>query len=217
MVTCLICSSSKLSTVSHSSRRALFHFCEGCDFVFVDPKDCPSEVEEKARYETHNNNFEDEGYRNFLRPFWQPLQAKSSCDILDFGSGPQPALSQQLRSLGHRVWSYDPYFAPQFPEDQKFDFIFCCEVIEHCRDPLAEIKKMQSVLKPSGEIWFRTELLQLPKFSTWWYVRDPTHICFFSENTFSVIGKTLNLKAQREGPLLILSHDLKPKVNSLFL
>lgn len=204
---CLICSSDNLSTVSHSSRKALFHFCPDCEFVFVDPSDCPAPVQERARYETHNNNFEDEGYKNFLKPFWQPFELRSPSQILDFGSGPNPALSQELRRLGHQVWSYDPYFAPQFPIEKKFDFIFCCEVIEHCRDPMAEVHKMLSVLTANGEIWIRTELLNLPKFSTWWYVRDPTHICFFSEKTFSVISAQLSLQMHRQGPLVILKQN----------
>jgi 2-polyprenyl-3-methyl-5-hydroxy-6-metoxy-1,4-benzoquinol methylase len=176
--------------------------------VFVDPQSCPNYDQERARYQTHNNNFEDEGYRNFLKPFWQPFETKAPCKILDFGSGPQPALSEQLRRLGHRVWSYDPFFAPLYPQDQKFDFIFCCEVIEHCRDPLSEIKKMLSVLKPNGEIWIRTELLELSKFPTWWYVRDPTHICFFSEKTFREIAQALGLELIARGPLQVFRSSL---------
>lgn len=204
---CLICSTSKLSTISHSTRRTLFHFCDACEFVFVDPQDCPCAEEEKARYETHNNNFEDEGYRNFLKPYWHPFQGAASYSILDFGSGPNPALSEQLRRQGHQVWSYDPYFSPQFPEDHKFDFVFCCEVIEHCREPLTEIQRMLSVLTSEGEIWIRTELLDLPKFSTWWYVRDPTHICFLSEKTFQKIAQTLGLELLERGPLRVLRRN----------
>jgi SAM-dependent methyltransferase len=38
----------------------------------------------------------------------------------------------------------------EFPEDQRFDYIFAFEVLEHLRDPLGAIEKIFRLLEPGG-------------------------------------------------------------------
>lgn len=153
---------------------------------------------EKKRYETHQNRIEDEGYRNFLKPIWRELAdpAQPSLRILDYGCGPNPVLAQILEGHGHHVQVYDPFFAPQQPQG-KFDLIVCTEAIEHFYKPRKEIENMEALLDQKssvGKIWVMTQIFEKPKFSRWWYVRDFTHVCFFSEKALGRLSTRIVLK-----------------------
>jgi SAM-dependent methyltransferase len=38
-------------------------------------------------------------------------------------------------------------------EDGRFDLVWCSQVLEHCREPLAALREFRRVLKPGGEAW----------------------------------------------------------------
>jgi hypothetical protein len=117
--------------------------------------------------------------------------------ILDYGSGPSPALQTLLNQKGLACEIYDPFFAPKSLELSHWDLIFCTEVAEHFRAPLVEWQRLRSLCKPRGYLAFMTQFHPYgahEKTDFWWYAEDPTHLSFYNEKTFSVIAERLKLQ-----------------------
>ncbi|OUS03119.1 methyltransferase, partial [Gammaproteobacteria bacterium 54_18_T64] len=110
---------------------------------------------------------------------------------LDFGSGPGPTLSLMLEEAGHRVELYDPNYAPdEGVFSRQYDFITSSEVVEHLRAPGLELERLWTLLKPGGVLAIMTKrVIDQNAFARWHYKNDPTHIVFFSEQTFQWLGK----------------------------
>lgn len=186
--TCPLCQSSKIDRYFKDSKREYFQ-CGRCALVFVPEHYFLSSAEEKAEYDLHENSAEDLGYRAFLGRLFIPMLAKlptSECQGLDFGSGPGPTLSVMFEEAGYSVALYDPFYAhrPSVFNDQ-YDFITATEVVEHLHHPAKELDRLWRCLRPGGILGIMTKRVNdLSAFSSWHYKNDPTHICFFSEETF---------------------------------
>ena len=184
---CPLCESDQNDLFLEEQHRLYFR-CQMCLLVFVPSQYFLDLDEEKSRYDLHENDAEDKGYRKFLNrlctPFNERLSAKSHG--LDFGSGPGPTLSIMLEELGHSMQIYDKFYAPN--EDvwsQKFDFVTATEVVEHLHQPKQELDRLWSVIKPGGYLGIMTKLvLSQESFKTWHYKNDETHVSFFSKETF---------------------------------
>jgi hypothetical protein len=81
---------------------------------------------------------------------------------------------------------YDPFYAPDSSVlVSGWDFITATEVVEHLRQPGEELQRLAWLLRPGGWLGIMTKLvLDRERFATWHYIRDPTHIGFFSRATF---------------------------------
>lgn len=174
--------------------------CQNCHLVFVDSSEHLSEVDEKERYDLHENNPEDDGYLQFLKKLTNPLAERlpSHSHGLDFGCGPAPTVSLILEALGHKVDCFDKYYA-NTPSllTQHYDFVTSTEVLEHLREPREEIQRLISTLKPNGYLGIMTKLLPpFDKFANWHYKRDLTHICFYSDSTFEWLAKEWDLSLE---------------------
>ena len=104
---------------------------------------------------------------------------------LDFGSGPEPVLADIFRNAGHRMATYDPFFAndPAVLERQ-YDFISCSETVEHFFEPAREFDRLDRLLKPGGWLGLMTCFqTDDDRFADWHYRRDPTHVVFYREET----------------------------------
>lgn len=156
--------------------------------------------EEKATYDLHVNDAEDQGYRRFLSRLSVPLLEKigTQKNGLDFGCGPGPVLSMMFQEQGHQVDLYDPfYFNNPLVFDKKYDFICASEVVEHLKDPEQEFARLFSMLKPGGWLGIMTKRVDdQHAFRRWHYIRDLTHICFYSLKTFRHIGQRYNAEFQ---------------------
>jgi hypothetical protein len=162
--------------------------CPVCALVFVLPYQFLSPEEEKSVYALHENSDDDPGYRRFLSRLFDPvfqLLAPNSYG-LDFGSGPGPTLSVMFQEAGHSMEIYDPFFAPEIKLlEQQYDFIVASEVVEHLHYPREELDRLWSCLKPNGLLGIMTKrVIDQDAFSQWHYKNDPTHVCFFSTETF---------------------------------
>ncbi|MFC1607288.1 class I SAM-dependent methyltransferase [Candidatus Latescibacterota bacterium] len=162
--------------------------CETCQLAFVPSEEHLSHEEEKIRYDMHENSHDNKGYREFLSRLFTPLQERlnPAGSGLDFGSGPGPVLSDMLREAGHSMTIYDPYFAHD-PDvlNRQYDFITATEVVEHLCHPGTELERLWTCLKPGGLLGVMTKLvLDKESFSRWHYIRDLTHVSFFSKATF---------------------------------
>jgi len=183
---CPLCRASEGRTFYQDSRE--YFRCPVCTLVYVLPYQFLSPKEEKSVYDLHYNSADDPGYRRFLTRLFGPLSqrlAPNSCG-LDFGSGPGPTLSVMFEEAGHSMEIYDPFFAPETILFQRqYDFIVASEVVEHLHYPRRELDRLWSCLKPNGVLGIMTKrVIDREAFSRWHYKSDPTHVCFFSTETF---------------------------------
>ena len=209
MPSCPLCFSTKNSTFYTEQRKPLagrvFWRCSNCDLIFVAANQQLSAEEEKSVYLLHENHPDDPGYRRFLQSLVQPLlpllQAQEKArgrplSGLDFGCGPGPTLSLMLASEGYECSLYDPYFVND-PEclQASYDFITSSEVFEHLARPGEVLSRLISCLKPGGLLAIMTQRPQdLAAFKNWHYLRDPTHISFYSEACFAWIAQEFKLQ-----------------------
>ncbi len=173
----------------HRDRQREYFRCRICRLVFVPPGYHLAREAEKAEYDRHQNPTDDPGYRRFLSRLFRPLQARLAPGSrgLDFGAGPGPALAAMLRAAGHDVAIYDPFYAPdQAVLDARYDFITASEVVEHLRRPGPDLDRLYRLLTPGGLLSIMTKrVIDRERFARWHYIRDPTHVCFYSRSTFT--------------------------------
>ena len=196
---CLLCSH-PTPTLFHERRdprhgKRRYRHCSTCDLVFLEPSCRISAAAEKGIYDTHQNSIEDEGYVAFLNRLAVPMLSKlppNACG-LDFGSGPGPTLNQIFEKSRHLVDLYDPFFCPDTSVfHKKYDFITSTEVFEHLFDPRTVLQQLDALIKPNGTLGIMTEFRTPEKsFGEWWYLRDASHVCFYSEATFHWVARWL--------------------------
>lgn len=178
-----------------SDKKRHYWQCLNCQLVFVDKTEHLSRKEEKAEYDLHKNSLGDKGYLNFLNRLAEPLitNLPKNSQGLDFGCGPAPALAYLLQQKGHRVSLYDIYYYPEEKAlDNSYDFICCTETVEHLSEPGKVIQKLWCQLLPGGTLAIMTKrIIDLHAFKNWHYKNDPTHISFFSLDTFYYIAAKL--------------------------
>ena len=176
--------------------------CSNCAFIFLDPNKRVDPKEEKRQYDLHENNPEDPGYRKFLSqiidPLKQYLPREKKLKGLDYGSGPGPTLNLMLEEEGIEMRLYDPFYHPHEENlKRKYDVITCTEVAEHFFNPFAEFKKLKSLLKNGGVLGIMTDLYtEDMDFKNWHYIKDPTHVGFFSPYSLNWLAENLDLKVE---------------------
>jgi SAM-dependent methyltransferase len=172
----------------HEDRRRPYLRCGDCALVFVPPAWHLDRQAERAEYDLHRNRVDDPAYRAFLSRLAQPLAARLARGArgLDFGCGPAPALACMLREAGFEVRLYDSFYRPDPGALQgHYDFICTTEVVEHLHRPGRELARLWALLDPGGWLGVMTKLVRSPgAFAAWHYKNDPTHVCFFSEETW---------------------------------
>ncbi len=182
---CRLCSGQTQSLPGVSLGRRFLH-CTQCDGVFVPASYFLGVEQEKQRYQQHRNDPTPE-YESFLGRLANPLLGvlTQKCKGLDYGCGPVPVLGQILSKAGHEVESFDPFFSPvQLGKEAKYDFITCSEAAEHFHFPHREFEKFDLWLKSGGCLAVMTQLREsCDGFIDWYYVRDPTHVQFYSPKT----------------------------------
>ena len=152
---------------------------------------------EKQEYDLHENSFEDEGYRKFLRKVLTPLssfiKATSKAELcgLDFGCGPAPVLASMLTEEGVNMNTYDPFYAPNLQVlEREYDLVTCTEAIEHFHAPHVEWALFNELVASGGALAIMTKrVLDKTRFANWHYKNDITHVSFFSETTFQYLAE----------------------------
>jgi len=205
---CPLCSAS--ADFFCTDRGTNFFKCSGCHSVFRDPNEDLSLEAEKKRYELHNNDINDPGYRTFITPIVDAVLCNFSPTHtgLDFGAGPKPTITKVLQEKGYNISPYDPFFHndPKLLE-KVYDYIVACEVIEHFRSPAEEFKRLRSLLNPGGALICMTELYaEKTDFSKWPYKNDITHRFFYSRKTLEWIRDNFYFsKLETKGRLIIIT------------
>lgn len=169
-----------------------------------------SRAAERAEYDLHENALDDAGYRGFLSRLALPLLQRipAAASGLDYGCGPAPALAQMLREAGCKVALYDSFYLP----DERvlrpgYDFVCATEVVEHLHRPGAQLRQLWSLLRTGGWLGIMTKLVRnADAFSRWHYKNDPTHVCFFSIETWQWWARKMDAQLEIVGADVILLH-----------
>ncbi|BBO66216.1 2-polyprenyl-3-methyl-5-hydroxy-6-metoxy-1,4-benz oquinol methylase [Desulfosarcina alkanivorans] len=194
---CPLCRGERADLFFEDQRRRYLR-CRHCRLVFVPRCYRPGPEVEKAVYDLHQNDAGDPGYRRFLSRLARPLakRLKPGQKGLDFGCGPGPTLSVLLEEQGHEVDLYDPFYCND-PSvfDRTYDFICATEVVEHLHAPGREFEALFRMLAPNGWLGMMTKLvIDRHAFAKWHYIRDVTHVCFYSRATFAYLARRFDAR-----------------------
>ncbi|AFL84126.1 hypothetical protein Belba_1514 [Belliella baltica DSM 15883] len=174
-----------------------FTHCLECDFIFREPKQNFIGSGEKEHYQKHKNGPQYKGYVSFLMQAIEPIKnyLKPNLRALDFGCGPGPAISHVLQPFQIQCDNYDPFFFPEGIDAGSYDFIFATECVEHFYQPNQEFEKILGLLKVGGILSIMTEIHPgLNNINVWYYIKDATHVSFYSEKTFKWITLKYSLQ-----------------------
>jgi SAM-dependent methyltransferase len=206
---CTLCGCDAVLFVEISKK---YFKCINCSSIFLSEKDIVSPEEEKARYEEHNNDVNDPGYRSFVKPLTDMVREKFSeyHAGLDFGCGTGPVIATVLKEQGFNIKTYDPIFVnrPELLRD-RYDYIVCCEVAEHFHDPYKEFGLLRNLLKEKGSLYVMTDFFgdrTENDFRKWYYKDDQTHIFFYHEKAFKWIKNVYGFRSiEKYGRLIVLN------------
>ncbi|WP_423190254.1 class I SAM-dependent methyltransferase [Alkalibacterium sp. f15] len=197
---CKICQHETRELV-HPGNGQLFHECLNCQFIFKNPAFYLSSEKEFEQYEHHENSIEDTRYVAFFEKYLQAAVLPFVSDgkkAFDFGSGPSPVLAQILeRDYDYHVTIYDLFYAPEKTyENQLYDVITTTEVMEHIPDPIETFKELKTLMKADAILVVMT--LFHPKDDNklwgWHYIRDFTHISFFTPEAMQILADKIGLE-----------------------
>lgn len=204
MNTCRICGHNEVHDFAIKDRK--YGKCVKCKSICTNPDSFALPDVQKSRYEMHENSLKDAGYRGFLEGFIKPVleelrkagESSGKTDvlpsrILDYGSGPEPALCELMKSFseegeylppGCDIRGWDPFFAPATPFfENGADLVTCLEVAEHFETPLEDMKKLAAAVRSGGYAAIGTMLLtEATSFPGWWYRSDITHVAFYTRD-----------------------------------
>ena len=213
---CPLCGSEPIREFSVVDSKTYWR-CDICHMTFLSSKSYLSPEDELARYLLHENSPDDCRYREFLGRLTAHLIPKlqPGAKGLDFGSGPGPTLSVMLEEMGFSVDLYDPYFAPNTaPLERTYDFVTCTETVEHFYKPAKEFNRFNQLLRRGGWLGIMTEMLTSDEdFANWWYHQEPTHVCFYKQETMEWIATQYGWSV--EYPRQNVTLFYKPKKNRL--
>jgi SAM-dependent methyltransferase len=204
---CPLCHSDRVRPIAHAHDRDYFD-CEACRLIHLAPGQRPHAAAERERYQQHENRSDDPDYRAFLSRLADPLVERLPAGAvgLDYGAGPGPTLSRMLEERGFRMEIYDPFFAPD-PDalTRSYDFITCSETAEHFFRPSQELRRLGELLRPGGWLGIMTQMFDDSEpFEEWWYARDPTHVCFYRQETMEWIARRFRWALERPAPNVAL-------------
>ena len=188
---CIVCKSNFTNKFVVIDQKTYWE-CNTCFAKFLDKNHYIDKKSEEKHYLKHENYINDRRYQKFLSKLYNPLKKKLSENDygLDYGCGHGPALAHMIKSDGFNVDLYDPFFYPNKKVFQKkYNFITCTEVVEHFYNPFNEFKILDNLLKSDGWLGIMTSFFNDKlSFKNWYYRRDPTHVVFYSLQTFEFIA-----------------------------
>lgn len=203
---CRLCNEATGSFYKEKTRE--FVVCKNCRGVQLLPEYFISARAEEDRYLTHNNDVEDVRYQNFVSPITSGVLADFTTKNsgLDYGCGTGPVAATELEKKGFPVRLFDPYFHPDTEAlENTYDFIICCEVMEHFHEPRQEFKTLSQLLNTGGKMYCKTSLFSEEiDFETWYYKNDPTHVFFYTEKSLDWIRQNMEFSKVEVFPKLIV-------------
>jgi len=196
---CKICHCNT-SVIIDAKTGKLYHKCLSCEYISLDEKSYIDAGDEKKHYDKHHNNLESLGYVNMFEALVDEFvtpHAKNIKRALDFGCGEGEVLPIVLERTGVTCDRYDYFYFPdKVYKNKVYDMVVSTEVFEHLTKPLDELKELLTHIKKDGYLLLMTAFHPAndEEFFKWWYIRDITHIGFFTIKTFEYLAKKYNLK-----------------------
>lgn len=142
----------------------LRHVCPSCQLIFGPDKMFQLTTSELSQdYEWHYKVYEEgDSTAQELRTF-EALQPKRDGVYINYGAGAWSQSVQRLRSQGWNVFAYEPHHSAisrsagvisslEELHTMRFDGIFSNNVLEHFRQPVNELQRLSSLLKPGGKM-----------------------------------------------------------------
>ena len=167
-----------------------FYICKNCGHLRK--IELLNEENEKKRYDMHVC---DDGYNKYMHGVYKKIQPFLNKGLsLDFGCGQIHLLSDILNDNGYSSMFYDKYYYPK-EVDLSFDNIILIEVFEHIENGFLLLLDLKSKLNKNGKIIIMTQLVP-NDLSNWWYLRDSTHISFYTLKSFNELALRLNMKLE---------------------
>lgn len=202
---CLICEG---TGEIHEIEQRHYGYCSGCQFWWLSPSQRLSFAEEQSRYLLHEYSYSDKGYREFVGSLLKAIARDhpNAAFGLDYGCGREPVLLTWLQERGYKMKGYDAFFFPIRPtQKREFDFVVCCETVEHFHKPVEEFHYIGELIGQTGILYVQTQLWNPQMdFSKWYYRRDPTHVCFYSIRTMEILAQEIGMEfIDRPGPQVI--------------
>ena len=196
---CPLCSFSAHHLTSGDNRE--YWLCSQCRAIFV-PTDFHIPLsEEVERYLKHENSIENEGYTQMFQKKISVLQEHfpEIKSALDYGCGYEPVLKTLLERLGIQADGYDPNFFPDIHLDKHYDLVISTETFEHFRNPAEEMRRIRDRIAPGGVLAVMTRFYPAngplsETFASWYYKKDPTHIFFYSTDTFQWLAESMGFE-----------------------
>lgn len=197
---CKICGS-KTREIFYTKKNFKYYCCDKCEFISRDEASKVSVEAELKIYGNHNNSADDERYVAYFRKFidnaimdYHTGEKKG----FDFGSGPIPVLSTVLsRDYGFEMDIYDLYYAKEKVYVGKtYSLVTSTEVVEHLQEPIEYFEIFKSLMKKDGILSIMTIFHPRndEEFLGWHYMRDITHISFYTPKTMSYIAERLGFE-----------------------
>ena len=175
-----------------------FFECMECKGLYRSPDQFLKPNEERERYLHHISDINDKGYYTFVSPILTEVKKyfPKGKTGLDYGCGHTPVLSELLKKEQYEMEIFDAVFFKEVEVlNKKYDFIVCCEVIEHFYDPYKDFKQMLELLVPDGKLICKTHPYDHQiEFDTWYYKNDPSHVFIYQIETFNWIRDHFHLK-----------------------
>jgi hypothetical protein len=174
-------------------KKRAFLLCPFCKGLFTGKEYLPDRDSERLRYIEHNNDVDDPRYQKFVEPIVEEILSAFTPESkgLDFGAGTGPVISSLLSEKGYGINIYDPFFHDDpLLLKEKYDYIACCEVIEHFHQPDKEFLMLRDLLNTHGILYCMTSLFnESINLKTWYYKNDLTHVFFYQEETLYYISR----------------------------
>ncbi|MGA9326252.1 MAG: class I SAM-dependent methyltransferase [Salegentibacter sp.] len=203
---CSLCSGRTLEFIEFENRK--YFQCTNCGAVLLSPACYIPREAEKQRYESHNNDVNDPDYQKFVSPITSRILKDFGPQHqgLDFGCGTGPVITSELGKKNYKVSLYDPYFRPNSSVmENQYNYIICCEVMEHFHEPAKEFERLSSLLVTGGKLYCKTSLFSEEiDFRDWYYKNDPTHVFLYTRESLQWIKDHCGFKSLEISPKLIV-------------
>ena len=207
---CPICESSNHEKVAEKYSYDI-HKCEACSLIFICP--LPSEQELTEFYENYHKSkqYKDkiESKIKRAKKRIRSVTKDSTKSFLDIGCNLGFA-TEAARSLGHKAMGIDVdsdairQAKRRFPGanfrympieeladmNEKFDVLYCSEVIEHLTDPVGFLRASKAVMNEGAVFFLTTPDIEhyslsknISKLVEWTTFRPPEHLLYFNKES----------------------------------
>lgn len=187
--------------------------CGRCSLVFVNPMPTDAEIDDFYSQHPRNDKYQRKSSGKYRRARWRIMRLKrlvAGRRFLDIGCSIGSSV-EAARDAGFEATGIDldpqsiAMAAEHFSQcrflhtssgdlaraGERFDLIFCTEVIEHVTDPQAFVDDLRTLLNPGGIVFLTTPHathFRIPQDILSWYgLKPPEHIVLFGRKSIAAL------------------------------